>query len=74
MPVDKDINVLSKACPLPLITLAKEVRGMQKGQKVRILGNDPLFEVTVIDFCHERGHEILETNHDGKKVTIIFTV
>jgi len=74
MTVDKDIDVVGKACPIPLITVAKEVRTMQKGQLLRIVGNDPLFEVTILDFCREGGHEVQETSRDGKKVSILFKV
>lgn len=74
MIVSKDVDVVGKACPFPLITVAKEVRTMQKGQVLRIVGNDPLFESTIIDFCREGGHEVRETLRDGKKVTITFIV
>lgn len=74
MTVDKEINVVGKACPLPVISLAREVRGMHKGQVVRIIGNDPIFESSVVDCCQERGHTILETTRDGKTVAIIFAV
>lgn len=74
MTVDKEINVVGKSCPLPLIALAKEVRGMHKGQAVRIIGNDPIFESSVVDCCQERGHTIQETTRDGRTVTIIFTI
>ncbi|NTV13002.1 MAG: sulfurtransferase TusA family protein [Desulfobulbaceae bacterium] len=74
MTVDRDLDVLGKACPIPLITVAKEVRALRKGQLLRIIGNDPLFEVTILDFCREGGHEVLETCRDGKKVSITFVV
>jgi tRNA 2-thiouridine synthesizing protein A len=74
MAVDKDIDVVGRACPLPLIVVAKEVRLMQKGQLLRIVGNDPLFEVTILDFCREGGHEVRETSRDGRKVTITLMV
>jgi len=74
MAVDKEINVLGKACPTPLISLAREVRGMGAGQVVRIIGNDPIFESSVVDFCQERGHAILETARDGKVVTMTFAI
>jgi TusA-related sulfurtransferase len=74
MTVDKDIDVVGKACPIPLITVAKAVRTMQKGQLLRISGNDPLFEVTILDFCQEGGHAVQETSRDGKKVSIVFKV
>jgi tRNA 2-thiouridine synthesizing protein A len=74
MAVDKDIDVVGKACPIPLITVAKAVRTMRKGQLLRIIGNDPIFEVTILDFCREGGHEVQETIRDGKKVSIIFKI
>ena len=74
MTVDKDIDVCGKACPIPLITVAKEVSTMRKGQLLRITGNDPLFEESILDFCREWGQEVQETSRDGKKVSIIFKV
>jgi tRNA 2-thiouridine synthesizing protein A len=74
MNADKMIDVTGKVCPLPLITMAKEVRTMQKGQALRIVGDDPIFEESVVDFCREGGHELLETHREGKQVTIVFQV
>ena len=71
---DKDINVMGKACPLPLITLAKEVRNLVKGQTVRITGNDPIFEESIVEFCREGNHEILETTQEGKTVSMVLRV
>ncbi len=74
MAADRLVDVLGKVCPLPLITLAKEVRMMQKGQMMSIVGDDPLFEDSVIDFCREGGHELVDTHREGKKVTIVLQV
>lgn len=74
MTPDKDIDVLGKAFPVPLITVAKEVLTMQKGQLLRVIGNDLLFESTILKFCSERGHEVQETIRDGKKVSITFKI
>ena len=71
---DKLVDVTGKVCPLPLITLAKEVRAMQKGQVLQIVGDDPIFEESIIDFCREGAHEVLETHREGKKVTIAFQI
>ncbi len=74
MSADKNINVVGKACPMPLIALAKEVRTMQQGQTIGITGNDPIFEESIVEFCREGRHEILETKHDGKTVSMIIRV
>ena len=69
-----DLDVVGKACPMPLITLAKQVRTMRKGQLLRITGNDPLFEVSMLDYCREQGHSVQQMIRDGKKVTITIKV
>jgi TusA-related sulfurtransferase len=74
MSVDKDINVVDKSCPMPLIALAREVRNLKQGQTVRITGNDPLFEESIIEFCRERFHEIMDTTRDGRIVTMVVKV
>ena len=74
MPYDKEIDVIGKACPLPLITLSKEVRNLVKEQTVQITGNDPIFEETIIEFCREGEHEILETTREGRTVRMVIKV
>ena len=74
MVANRVVDVMGKVCPLPLIALAKEVRTMQKGQMMSIVGDDPIFEDSVIDFCREGGHELVDTQREGKKVTIVFQV
>lgn len=71
---DKEINVTGKACPMPLIALAREVRTMVKGQTVRITGNDPIFEESIVEFCREGCHEILETTREGRIVGMVIRV
>ena len=74
MNVDVDMDVRGKVCPMPLIALAKEIRRLPRGSVVRIVGDDPIFEETVQDFCREGSHAIVETRRDGKVVDIAFTV
>jgi len=74
MASDREINVVGKACPMPLISLAREVRTMTSGQTVQITGNDPIFEPSVLEFCREGCHEVLSNARDGKVVTIVLKV
>ena len=74
MNVDKDIDVVGNACPMPLIALAREVRKLQPGQIVRITGNDPIFEESIVEFCREGGHGILETTREGKVVCLVIKI
>lgn len=74
MPYDKMIDVIGKACPMPLIALSREVRHLAKDQTVQISGNDPIFEETIIEFCRKGNHEILETTREGRTVNMVIRV
>jgi len=71
MKVDREIDVTGKVCPSPLIALAKEIRRLEKGALLRITGDDPLFEDSVLNFCKEGEHKIVETTREGKQVSIV---
>jgi len=74
MHILKEINVIGKACPMPIVALAREVSSMEKGQIVLIKGNDPIFEESIVEFCLERHHEILETKIEDKIVSIVIKI
>lgn len=74
MAVDRDIDVVGRACPMPLIALAREVRAMQAGQTLRITGNDPIFEPSVVEFCREGRHQVVETAREGRVVSIVIRI
>lgn len=74
MEVDRDIDVLGKVCPIPLISLAKEIRTLGEGKVLRITGDDPVFEESVLDFIKENGCELLENQRDGRRISIVFRV
>ena len=64
------ICVSGQSCPMPLIELAKAAKKMQPGEVLKITGDDPIFEVSVRDFCRlgefNQGHWTrLATHTDG---------
>ncbi|NOY52121.1 MAG: sulfurtransferase TusA family protein [Deltaproteobacteria bacterium] len=71
MEILKEIDVTGKVCPAPLIALAKEVRHHDKGALLRIKGDDPLFEESILDFCAEGDHKVVETKREGKRISIV---
>jgi len=59
------VNVTGQCCPLPLIELAKAVRKLQSGEILKVIGDDPVFEVSVRDFCQIQKLEILAIENDA---------
>lgn len=66
------ISVTGQCCPLPLIELAKAAKKMQPGEVLKIIGDDPIFEVSVRDFCQAQKLEILSVvNEASHQVSIL---
>lgn len=57
------ISVTGQCCPLPLIELAKATKKMQPGQILKVTGDDPIFEVSVRDFCKAQHLEIISVEN-----------
>jgi TusA-related sulfurtransferase len=55
---------------MPLIALSEAVAEMQPGMVLEVIGDDPVFEIGVRDFCEARGHVILEADAAESFVTI----
>jgi tRNA 2-thiouridine synthesizing protein A len=73
--VDSRLDVNGVCCPLPLIQIAKSVNNLKPGQTLEIIGNDPIFESSIRDFCLANGHTVLEaTTDDNHSVTMLIRV
>lgn len=70
---DKVVIVTGQCCPMPLIELAKAVKQMQSGQILLIIGDDPIFEIGVRDYCEANGLTILniDANSDRQRSILV---
>jgi tRNA 2-thiouridine synthesizing protein A len=60
------LDCLGQRCPLPVITLARQIGDVEPGATIRLLADDPAARVDVPAWCRMRGHEYVgETTHDG---------
>ena len=72
---DVRLDVSGVCCPLPLIRLGMVVKDLKPGQTIEIIGNDPIFESSVRDFCYANSHTLLETRTgDGRRVIMLIQV
>lgn len=56
MGADRIVNAAGLSCPLPIIELAKAVRGLEPGRRVLLLATDPAVEPDVRAWCEATGH------------------
>ncbi len=63
---DLQLDCLGKACPVPVIELAKMVATMDVGQSVTVLSDDPGAKVDIPVWCRMKRQELLDvTDTDG---------
>jgi len=65
---DDELDVCGMCCPMPLISLSKSVGSLASGMTLKILGDDPIFEQGVRDFCELNQHEIISVKPQGGRV------
>lgn len=51
-----DIDARGLMCPLPVLRVAKVLRGLQVGTVVTVWADDPIAVVDIPHFCVEAGH------------------
>jgi tRNA 2-thiouridine synthesizing protein A len=69
---DNEIDVTGTSCPVPLIQVAKAAGDMSPGQVLKIIGDDPIFEKSIRDFCEAQGLEVLELiKEHSRKIAIL---
>ncbi|MGX1099832.1 sulfurtransferase TusA family protein [Amorphus sp. MBR-141] len=53
-------------CPLPVLRLAKALRGARPGTRFRVAATDPLSKLDIPHFCRSKGHAVVDgTETDG---------
>ena len=59
------LDCLGKACPVPVIELAKAVTAMAVGDEVVVVADDPGAKVDIPVWCRMKGHELVAVTQDG---------
>lgn len=60
-----DLDTTGLLCPLPVLKIARRLRGLAPGDLLRAVSDDPAALIDIPHFCAEQGHEIVEMMEDG---------
>ena len=71
---DKETSSIGTCCPMPLIQLERAIKDMKKGMVLRMLGDDPIFENGVRDYCEVKGYEILSIEEEDDHIAILIRI
>lgn len=61
---DAELDATGLLCPLPVLKARKRLQGLEAGQVLRVLADDPAAIVDVPHFCAEAGH-VLEAQSEA---------
>ncbi len=62
---DQTLDCKGLSCPMPILKLAKEIKGMESGKVLELLGTDPGSKSDVPKWCEKTGNEFLEEQEEG---------
>jgi len=57
--VDKELDVMGLACPLPILKAKAQLTKMSSGEVLHVLATDPLAPLDFRAFCLRSDHELL---------------
>jgi TusA-related sulfurtransferase len=66
---DRDVSTMGSSCPMPLVKVTNEVNQMQPGQVLKVIGDDPLFEEGLRDFCVARNLKLIDVMYEDDRTT-----
>ncbi len=63
------LDVSGLRCPLPVLKTGKVLRGLGVGDVLTVRATDPMTALDIPHFCHEAGHQLLDTQQDAGGLT-----
>lgn len=60
-----NLDCLGKACPVPVIELAKAMNDLQPGDEIVVLSDDPGAKVDIPVWCRMKQQTLVDVTSDG---------
>jgi tRNA 2-thiouridine synthesizing protein A len=62
------LDVLGALCPLPILLAAREMRKLQPGDLLEIVGDDPGIREDMPVWCERAGHRLVEMEEEDGRI------
>lgn len=60
--IDQTLDCKGLSCPMPMLKVAKAMKGLKSGEVLEILGTDPGTKSDLPRWCNKSGNELLDTS------------
>jgi tRNA 2-thiouridine synthesizing protein A len=64
MKVDMTVDYKGLFCPMPIVKISKDIKGIEVGQMVEVLADDPGSKADMQAWARQTGHEMLEMKEE----------
>lgn len=58
------LNALGLLCPLPVLFAVRDMKALEPGQVLEIVGDDPALRIDIPAWCDKAGHRLLQIEED----------
>ena len=62
------LDVIGLFCPLPILLAAREMRKLQPGDLLEVVGDDPGIREDMPVWCERAGHRLVEMEDEEGKI------
>jgi len=60
--IDQTLDCKGLSCPMPMLKLAKTMKGLKSGEVLEMVGTDPGTKSDLPKWCQKSGNELLEAS------------
>ena len=60
--IDQTLDCKGLSCPMPMLKVAKAMKGLKSGEVLEILGTDPGTKSDLPRWCNKTGNELLDAS------------
>ena len=70
--IKQEVDARQKKCPMPIILMAKAIKTVEKGDLIKVLATDCVFELDIKKWCEKTGNKLISFEHkETEKIAII---
>ena len=68
---ENHLDTCGLLCPLPVLKARKRLQSLALGETLTVVADDPAARVDFPHFCAEQGHDLIDSDEDGPRLTFV---
>lgn len=68
------LDVKGLLCPLPVLEAGKVAARMTKGERLLVVGDDPMMEIDFPHWCYQKKHRLVSLSVDQGEIRVVVEI